>query len=244
MALSAPAFIHSSVWPSASHTGMRSWISAATPLLSPVMTVKVAKLSSPSSLLASSHSPATHSGVAAWMNQRSFFPSSGLTDHSLYPAIGLRQRLVLSGLRNAGFVATASMRALMVEPCSPLAFAQNGSRPQASRCTCRPSPGPEPSRRAAWAPGCSWPAGTAGRPPAGGSPGCQRLGSGSGRIGCTWRRHTPAGPVCSWRLLHRSGANGGDTPTGGLQLDAARILRAGRHPTRATTLRIRETDVP
>ncbi len=59
----------------------RAW-SAETPLLSPVMMVKVPRLPSGSSGLVSSHRPAASSGPVAWMNQGSFFPSSGLTDHS------------------------------------------------------------------------------------------------------------------------------------------------------------------
>jgi len=82
IASSGPAAIHSSTWPACSHTGMRSWISADTPLLSPVMMVKVPRLPSGSSGLVSSHRPAASSGLAAGINHGSFFPSSGLTEHS------------------------------------------------------------------------------------------------------------------------------------------------------------------
>lgn len=41
MASSGSVAIQSSTWPGCSHTGIRSWISADTPLLSPVMMVKV-----------------------------------------------------------------------------------------------------------------------------------------------------------------------------------------------------------
>lgn len=61
---------------------MRWWMSTDTPLLSPVITVKVPKLSGPSRGLESSQRPAAQSGPAAWMNYGSFFPFSGLTDHS------------------------------------------------------------------------------------------------------------------------------------------------------------------
>jgi hypothetical protein len=54
--------------------------------------------------------------------------------------MGITQRRFLKADRKAGLVATVSIRALMVEPCSFLSFAQNGSRPQAKRVTCRPSP--------------------------------------------------------------------------------------------------------
>jgi hypothetical protein len=57
-------------------------MSADTPLLSPVITVKVPKLSGSSRGLVSSYRPAAQSGPAAWMNHGSFFPSSGFTDHS------------------------------------------------------------------------------------------------------------------------------------------------------------------
>ncbi len=57
-------------------------MSAETPLLSPVMTVKVPRLPSGSRGLASYHRPAASSGPVAWMNQGSFFSSIGLTDHS------------------------------------------------------------------------------------------------------------------------------------------------------------------
>jgi hypothetical protein len=82
IASSGLAAIHSSIWLASSQTGMRSWMSADTPLLSPVMTVKVPRLPSGSRVLLSSHSPAASSGSAAWMNHGSFFPSIGLTDHS------------------------------------------------------------------------------------------------------------------------------------------------------------------
>lgn len=49
MASSGLAAIHSSIWPACSHTGMRSWMSADTPLLSPVMMVKAPRLPSGSS---------------------------------------------------------------------------------------------------------------------------------------------------------------------------------------------------
>lgn len=73
---------HSSASPAVSHTGMRSWIWADTPLLSPVITVKVPRLSGASRGLASFHRPAASSGSVAWMNKGSFFPSSALTDYS------------------------------------------------------------------------------------------------------------------------------------------------------------------
>jgi len=57
-------------------------MSAETPLLSPVMMVNVPRLPSGSSGLVSSQRPAASNGLAAWMNHGSFFPSSGLTDHS------------------------------------------------------------------------------------------------------------------------------------------------------------------
>lgn len=82
IASSGLAVNHASSWPGSSHTGMRSWISADTPLLSPVTIVKVPRLSAGNSGLVSSHSPAAQSGASAWMNQGSFFPSTSLTDHS------------------------------------------------------------------------------------------------------------------------------------------------------------------
>ncbi|MNV19124.1 hypothetical protein D3C71_1099750 [compost metagenome] len=54
--------------------------------------------------------------------------------------MGIRHRRFLNADRKAGLVATVSMRALIVEPCSFLALAQKGSRPQDSRVTCRPVP--------------------------------------------------------------------------------------------------------
>ncbi len=62
MASSGLAAIHSSIWRACSNTGMRSWMSADTPLLSPVMIVKVPRLPSGSSGLVSSHRPAASSG--------------------------------------------------------------------------------------------------------------------------------------------------------------------------------------
>lgn len=55
-------------------------------------------------------------------------------------AVDIRQRRALKALRNAGFLATVSMRAFMVEPCRLFVLAQKGKRSQARRCTCRPSP--------------------------------------------------------------------------------------------------------
>ncbi len=54
--------------------------------------------------------------------------------------MGMTQRRFLNADRKAGLVATVSILALMVEPCRPLALAQNGSSPQAKRVTFRPSP--------------------------------------------------------------------------------------------------------
>ncbi len=58
MASSASAAIQSSIWLACNETGMRSWISAETPLLSSVMIVKVPRLPSGNSGLLSSHRPA------------------------------------------------------------------------------------------------------------------------------------------------------------------------------------------
>lgn len=82
MASSGLAAIHSSIWPAYNQTGMRSWMSAETPLLSPVMIVKVPRFPSGSKGLVSSHRPAANSGWTAWMNHGSFLPSSGLTRKS------------------------------------------------------------------------------------------------------------------------------------------------------------------
>ena len=66
MASSGLAAIQSSIWSTWSQTGMRSWMSAETPLLSPVMMVKVPRLPSGSRGLVSSGNPPAFSGLQKW----------------------------------------------------------------------------------------------------------------------------------------------------------------------------------